>query len=112
MKSARFAFVVALFLAGCSPVRQQLNAWQGANLEELIDRVGPPSTVSTDASGNKFYHWYEDRGGVYTYGGPVNLNCERIVGVDSRETIDSITWSGNCIAAPDSPWERTSGDGK
>lgn len=104
--------VAVLFLVGCSPVRQQLNAWEGAKLEELIERVGPPSTVSADASGNKFYHWYEDRGGVYTYGGPINLNCERIVGVDAGETIDSITWSGNCIAPTDSPWQRFSGDGK
>ncbi|RNC68624.1 MAG: hypothetical protein ED859_09935 [Desulfuromonadales bacterium] len=100
-------FLLLLLLpTGCSPVREQLVAWQGARLDELIDRVGPPSSVSSDIAGNKLYHWYEDRGRVYTYGGQVGLSCERTFGVDSRELITTITWTGNCIAVPDSPWQR------
>ncbi len=69
-------------------------------------QAGPPSSVSTDMAGNKFYHWLEDRGGVYTYSGPVNLKCERVFGVDDQEVIRSFAWGGNCLALPDSPWQR------
>jgi len=96
-----------LCLAGCSPVGGQLNQWHGARLDELISQAGPPSSVSTDVSGIKLFHWLEDRGEVYTYIGPVKLKCERIFGVDDREVITSIDWKGNCLALPDSPWQRS-----
>lgn len=57
-------------------------------------------------AGNRFFHWLEDRGGVYTYSGPVNLKCERIFTVDDREVITASAWNGNCLALPDSPWQR------
>lgn len=95
-------------MVGCSPVRGQLSDWQGARLDELMGQAGPPSSVSADMAGNKYYHWLEDRGGVYTYNGPVNLKCERIFGVDEREVITSFAWDGNCLALPDSPWQRIS----
>lgn len=106
MKHLLFFSVLLLLMAGCSPVRGQLSAWQGAKLDELISRVGPPSSVSSDESGNKYYHWYEDRGNVYTYGGQVHLSCERTFGVDSREVIIDWRWGGNCLALLDSPWQR------
>lgn len=98
---------VLLVAVGCSPVRGQLSDWQGARLDELMAQAGPPSSVSTDMAGNRFFHWLEDRGGVYTYSGPVNLKCERVFGVDDRERITSFSWDGNCLALPDSPWQRT-----
>jgi hypothetical protein len=93
-------------IAGCSPVGSQMRAWKGAPLDELMARVGAPSSVSADMGGYRLYHWYEDRGAVYTYGGMVNLNCDRIIGVDADEVIISVDWKGNCIAPADSPWER------
>lgn len=112
VKTIRALPVLFLFLAGCSPVREQLNAWHGARLDELISQAGPPSSVSSDLAGNKFYHWLEDRGKVYTYGGMVSLSCQRIFGVDDREIITSVTWSGNCTAAPDSPWQHQKKSGE
>lgn len=106
MKSILLILPAVLCLAGCSPVGGQLKQWHGARLDELIAQAGPPSSVSTDPSGVKQFHWLEDRGGVYTYIGPVNLKCERIFGVDDQEVITSIDWNGNCLALPDSPWQR------
>ncbi len=100
MKFLRLLLPAVMVVAGCSPVREQLNAWQGARLDQLIEQAGPPSSVSADMAGNRFYHWHEDRGGVYTYSGPVNLKCERVFGVDDQEIITSFTWSGNCVASP------------
>lgn len=98
--------LLLIVLAGCSPVRGQLSAWQGARLGDLIAQVGPPSAVSSDETGTKYYHWYEDRGEVYTYSGQVSLRCERTFGVNAQEIIMSWRWSGNCLALPDSPWQR------
>ncbi|WP_298435248.1 hypothetical protein [Geobacter sp.] len=106
MKSTLAFSLLLIVLAGCSPVPGQLSAWQGARLGELIAQVGPPSAVSTDNEGTKYYHWYEDRGEVYAYGGQVNLRCERTFGVNAGEIITSWSWSGNCLALPDSPWQR------
>lgn len=106
MKLILLIIPTVLFLAGCSPVGGQLNQWHGARLDELIAQAGPPSSVSTDVSGVKLFHWLEDRGGVYTYNGPVNLKCERIFGVNDQEVIASIDWNGNCLALTDSPWQR------
>ncbi|GLI38866.1 hypothetical protein KI811_05595 [Geobacter hydrogenophilus] len=108
MKSLLLLLPAVLAVVGCSPVRGQLSDWQGARLDELMEQAGPPSSVSADMAGNKYYHWLEDRGGVYTYNGPVNLKCERIFGVDEREVITSFAWDGNCLALPDSPWQRIS----
>lgn len=108
VKYLRMVLPLVLIVAGCSPVRQQLSSWQGASLDELVEQVGPPSSVSDDMSGNKFYHWQEDRGDVYTYIGRVNLKCERTFGVDGREIITSFDWEGTCLATPDSPWQRMS----
>lgn len=106
MKFLLFLLPAILVAAGCSPVRGQLGDWQGAQLDELIAQAGPPSSVSTDIAGNRFFHWLEDRGEVYTYSGPVNLKCERIFTVDDREVITAFAWNGNCLALPDSPWQR------
>ncbi|BEH10340.1 lipoprotein [Geobacter sulfurreducens subsp. ethanolicus] len=94
-------------LWGCSPVGTQMRAWKGAPLNELIIRVGAPSSVSADMGGYRLYHWYEDRGAVYTYGGMVNLSCDRTIGVDDDDFIISVDWRGNCIAPVDSPWARS-----
>jgi len=96
----------AVILAGCSPVRQQLGAWQGAKIDDLIAQVGPPSAVSVEMDGVRYFSWYEDRGAAYTYGGLVKLNCERTFGVDKDETITTWSWTGQCLAVDDAPWQR------
>lgn len=99
-------FFLLIICAGCSPIREEMSSWKGAKLDDLIARMGPPSSVSTVQDGIRYYSWFEDRGAAYTYDGLTPLSCNRTFGADEKETIVSWKWSGSCVASPDSKWHR------
>ncbi|QNN24936.1 hypothetical protein HED60_22535 [Planctomycetales bacterium ZRK34] len=109
--------IVCLCTVGCGGQKMDeiMESWQGAHINDVIDRWGPPTTEQ-HIGGRTMYTWYQAKnvdlpeyttGTTNVYGdvaysnyntsggGSVNLWLRRTLFVDDSDHVVSVQWEGN-----------------